>query len=74
MRCGHGVHVINRAIRASAIVIRRAVPTRLASFCEEGLCVGGERWNLALVRTLAGFPALSESGGRWSCWGVGIGA
>src|ERR1700724_1166292 len=42
MSRGHGIHVINLAVRCASIVIRSAVPTRRSGLCENWF---GSGWN-----------------------------
>src|ERR1700678_3177142 len=41
MGSGHGVHVVDFAVRTSALVIWASVPTGEASFHQDWFCIGG---------------------------------
>jgi hypothetical protein len=53
VRGGHGVHVVDFAIRAAAIVIRGTIPARHTGLLEDGLGAGGN-FDLGIVDGLGG--------------------
>lgn len=70
VRGGHGIHVVDFAIRSAAIVIWRAVPARHAGLFEDGLGAGGEAGVAGgsggggLIRGRLIWGRLCELGGR----------
>jgi len=72
MRGGHGVHVVDFAVRSTAVVVGRAVPAGESGFGGDGLGAGGEG-GLGEVR---GFSFFVRLGGKriLFCGGdVGVG-